>query len=802
MVAINVNGPPTPIAGLPDAALPLSLDSFIPLDTTQSGPTVRTTLAQLGALLNANSAAAGRYPSATVTLDSAGRISGISATHLNFISNNVHIAGNGTTDDTAAFEVTDALTGVGNVLIIDVPLKLTSTYQVVSTLAFVGLGRLVVGASATIFLPASPEAAPNAWIFDISASASKVRIVTPNATLYPQWWGARGDTKTPTVTCTISSGSASLVVGSATFAAGDVGKTIMIPNAGVAGSVSMGTLTPGPYNGMLVTTIISYQSSTHVTLAANASSTLSASSQTIIFGNDDTSAIFAALFASKNQPSGGLPAPLGCAFAAGAYLCRPASYTFSDPQPSMHIRGEGLVRIIGVNAASYGVNNIWAFNSNQLSIRGIRFEGYAWTMFGDQPGINNLLLIENAAGQQYPISDIVLRDLQFYGGTSAFTVDSGLRLTTQNIYADQQYGDSLVVPLAPAYTIMDTLNVTNSAVGQGIKFGYNGGIQTQTCENVHITNFTIENCGVQDVNPSNWQEGLDMFIGTANYIQVAHGIIRGCGGGIECKKDPTSLVPDIYQEIDINDVKIDCPYDGRTGISFHWTNAANGMPQVPAPSAANQLGRISILGCKIRCSFNTPTGGIGIWLSGVTDAVVDGGNNIIGWYLGVEIDGTGSTDATCRRIKVFDTTITDGVYGVSCDHGVMEEIAVERCSIKVSSNPFISNSGLTTSGTCAVRNSTLISTNSGAARFDAGTWQYTGNNVVPASGDRGYASGGGTVLAGRNIRGYASVTPVVAGAIGDVYLNSAPTAAGVEGWICVTAGGTGAATWKELPISA
>lgn len=49
MTTINVNGPPTAIAGLPDASLPLSPDSFIPLDTTQSGPTVRTTLAQLAA---------------------------------------------------------------------------------------------------------------------------------------------------------------------------------------------------------------------------------------------------------------------------------------------------------------------------------------------------------------------------------------------------------------------------------------------------------------------------------------------------------------------------------------------------------------------------------------------------------------------------------------------------------------------------------------------------------------------------------------------------------------------------------
>lgn len=56
MVAINVNGPPTPIAGLPDAAVPLTDGSFIALDETQSGPTVRTTLLQLAQYVGASAA--------------------------------------------------------------------------------------------------------------------------------------------------------------------------------------------------------------------------------------------------------------------------------------------------------------------------------------------------------------------------------------------------------------------------------------------------------------------------------------------------------------------------------------------------------------------------------------------------------------------------------------------------------------------------------------------------------------------------------------------------------------------------
>jgi len=45
------SGAPTPIAGLPDAALPLLGGSMIPLDVTQGGPTAKTTLSQLAAFV-------------------------------------------------------------------------------------------------------------------------------------------------------------------------------------------------------------------------------------------------------------------------------------------------------------------------------------------------------------------------------------------------------------------------------------------------------------------------------------------------------------------------------------------------------------------------------------------------------------------------------------------------------------------------------------------------------------------------------------------------------------------------------
>lgn len=105
MTTINVNGPPTPIAGLPDAALPLSQDSFIPLDTTQSGPTVRTTLAQLAGFIVSSGlpdsgVVAGTYPVSTITVTSKGIVTGASVDPGTVLAYGTV----GTADDTATVQ--------------------------------------------------------------------------------------------------------------------------------------------------------------------------------------------------------------------------------------------------------------------------------------------------------------------------------------------------------------------------------------------------------------------------------------------------------------------------------------------------------------------------------------------------------------------------------------------------------------------------------------------------------------------------------------------------------------------------
>ena len=88
------------------------------------------------------------------------------------------------------------------------------------------------------------------------------------------------------VSVSISSGSAALTVSGASFTSGDVGKGITVTGAGGGG-------------GNLVTTISAYTSATQVTLASNASTTLSSSTQNVIYGTDDTSAAQAAFTPRK-----------------------------------------------------------------------------------------------------------------------------------------------------------------------------------------------------------------------------------------------------------------------------------------------------------------------------------------------------------------------------------------------------------------------------------------------------------------------------------------------------------------------
>ncbi|TPN26635.1 right-handed parallel beta-helix repeat-containing protein [Mesorhizobium sp. B2-3-3] len=81
-------------------------------------------------------------------------------------------------------------------------------------------------------------------------------------------FGAKADVVSITGNVSITSGAAALAVTGAAFTVGDIGKSIFVPGAGAAGA-------------MLATTISGFTDATHVTLSANAGTTLAAASKTV-----------------------------------------------------------------------------------------------------------------------------------------------------------------------------------------------------------------------------------------------------------------------------------------------------------------------------------------------------------------------------------------------------------------------------------------------------------------------------------------------------------------------------------------
>ena len=145
-------------------------------------------------------------------------------------------------------------------------------------------------------------------------------------------FGAVGDGKTSTGS--ISAGSATLNVPGAGFTSADVGKVVLVVGAGASGA-------------NLLSTIAAYVSSTQVTLANAASTTVGSGS--VAYGTDDTQALQAAINHHVDVNRGGilfLPAGIYCITSALV-----AMDSSSDSAPTI-FKGEGWTsRIKNLNVA-------------------------------------------------------------------------------------------------------------------------------------------------------------------------------------------------------------------------------------------------------------------------------------------------------------------------------------------------------------------------------------------------------------------------------------------------------------------
>ena len=155
------------------------------------------------------------------------------------------------------------------------------------------------------------------------------QLVPENGYIDPRQFNAKGDTRRIQKSASITAGQTSLVCPIGTFVSSDVGKSITVPGAGASG-------------GPLSTTVAAFTSSTTITLADAAGTTLTVASSALAIGSDDTAAIQAACDAAV---------ALGCNvfIAPGVYTL---TARISVGGAAIQVRGAGMGRTVLMWAAA------------------------------------------------------------------------------------------------------------------------------------------------------------------------------------------------------------------------------------------------------------------------------------------------------------------------------------------------------------------------------------------------------------------------------------------------------------------
>lgn len=191
-----------------------------------------------------------------------------------------HTAGTFATDLSAGKWQLAAARGGGLVVDTRAAMKaIDTTKETVATLVETGREGTFVWKSGNFTSVVAADTAEGVYVKANAVAASSGAWVRANRTdLTSHMFGVAGDAVEVSATVSIASGAAALTAAGATFTALDVGKRLVVPGAGVAGAA-------------LATTIASFTDATHVTLAANAATTLVASAKSIIYGTDDYAAL-------------------------------------------------------------------------------------------------------------------------------------------------------------------------------------------------------------------------------------------------------------------------------------------------------------------------------------------------------------------------------------------------------------------------------------------------------------------------------------------------------------------------------
>lgn len=340
----------------------------------------------------------------------------------------------------------------------------------VSTSGTLATGNIVIGAGGTgvgdsaISISAFP--APNvAFTPALSGGVSSTQQKVNSQVLYPFQFGAVPDgALINSGTVSINGGTPNLTVSSSQFVAGDVGGTIIISGAGTSGAP-------------LLTTIAAYVSSTQVTLATNAGTTLSASSQTYAFGTNNLTALNKWLAACQSTGS-------SCSIGDGIYAFNGNLNITSGIQIIGNGASQSYLLGLSPSAQYLDVNSQASFEFKDFSVYGVNG--------CNSCGVSSsLVYITAPSGQNYSSA---IDNLNFYGGgTSINAVNSSiLRMDGLNANA-MEVGISLQdvnSPYAGGYLI------TNSNIGCNVSTPSNSfvALNVESGGNVQAVNNLLHFC--------------------------------------------------------------------------------------------------------------------------------------------------------------------------------------------------------------------------------------------------------------------------------------------------------------------
>lgn len=338
------------------------------------------------------------------------------------------------------------------------------------------------------------------------------------------------------------------------------------------------------------------------------------------------------------------------------------------------------------------------------------------------------------------------------------------------------------------------------------------------------------------------QSAIDCFSGAARNIRLCNNTCEMNGAGIEMKTEEWAIgSPDVYDSNAIEGNTIRLLNDVATsGITIFHSDPGSAQGK-----AANFLVSDNLISCA-----TPPASGAthyGISVSGIDNIMIDG-NRIWNVAQGIAVSGTGPAGDTADNVVVSNNTVdavdhavirsgssntVNGLYirgnpllrnsasnkaAVNCSVATtdleisgnrIESLAGSAVEIRdtvggrVFGNTLIgSTRAVITQGTAPsgikFRRNQCVATTGPAFDLSTGTGlEVQGNDIEVPIGSR-TVSGAATYTSSDNNRGMVTADPSASagGALGDTFSNSAVTSGGFGKWICTTAGGAGAATYK------